>query len=85
MGYVYFKQNKYKVSIKHFNKCITSLIERKRYLDASIVYDALYSMDGNKDFKEKSLEYKKLHEDDKYNHISTNITTSSYFLYNKRE
>lgn len=85
MGYVYFKQNKYKVSIKHFNKCITSLIERKRYLDASIVYDALYSMDGNKDFKEKSLEYKKLHEDDKYNHISTNITTSSYFLYNKGE
>lgn len=83
MGYVYFKQNKYKVSIKHFNKCITSLIERKRYLDASIAYDAFYSMDGNKDYKEKSLEYKKLHEDDKYNHISTNITTPSYFLYNK--
>ncbi|WP_346914973.1 helix-turn-helix transcriptional regulator [Clostridium sp.] len=85
MGFVYFKQNKYKSSVKHFNKCINSLIERKRYLDVSIAYDTLYSMDEKEDFKEKSLEYKKLHEDDKYNHISTNITTPSYFLHNEEE
>jgi len=42
-------------------------------------------MDEKEDFKEKSLEYKKLHEDDKYNHISTNITTPSYFLHNEEE
>ncbi|WP_346939908.1 helix-turn-helix transcriptional regulator [uncultured Clostridium sp.] len=85
MGYVYFKQNKYKSAIKHFNKCINSLIERKRYLDVSIAYDALYFMDEKEDFKEKFLEYKKLHENDKYNHISTNITTPSYFLHNKEK
>lgn len=82
MGHVYFKKGNYKLSTKHYNKCINSLIERKRYMDASMAYSALYAMNEDEDFKNKSIEYKALKVADKYNHISSNITTPTYFLYN---
>lgn len=82
MANVYSKKNSYNLAKIHYNKCIDFLVENKRYLDVCIAYNNLYVISKNENFKIKYLEYKKLYDNDEYNHISINITSPSYFLYN---
>jgi len=74
VGHIKFLQGSYTTADNYLNRCKNYLLNRKFYLDLSIVYKDLYQINNSQEDLEKSLYYMEKHEANK----TYNIFISDY-------
>ncbi|MDU1413606.1 MAG: helix-turn-helix transcriptional regulator [Clostridium sp.] len=68
-------QQKYKVAITYYKKCISNLKINKRYSDLYLIYKDMYIFTKNEDYKAKYLKYKELADSKDFLSLHVDITS----------